>query len=52
MDIQGLVLERARVHVYDVCNDCDLWFDAWAVIEDGRFVGVEDISARPLRAQE
>ncbi len=51
VDIPGLVLERARVRVYKSCRTCGLWFHAWAVIEDGRFVGVEDVSARPLRAQ-
>ncbi len=45
---EGLVLERAKVHVYEHCSNCKTWYDAYAVIEDGRFVRVEDIAAERL----
>jgi hypothetical protein len=48
VEVEAIVLESARVHVHDWCNHCDLWFDAWAVIEGGRFVGIEGITGPPL----
>jgi hypothetical protein len=41
---------RQGTHLRPV-HDCALTFDAWAVIKNGRFAGVEDIRSRSLRAQ-
>lgn len=37
----GIEITKGRISVYTSCKGCGKWVEAWAVIDEGRFVRLE-----------
>ena len=44
------IIHNGQVPVYTSCQHCRAWLDAFAVIEDGRFTGIDGIRSPRRRA--
>lgn len=41
VETEELRVEKGRIYCYTICRTCGAWIDAYAIIDGGRFKGVE-----------